>query len=139
MQLIYQERIPEGYLWEYPGFPSIFVSYQKTNDFFFSVEVGFVTIAALEFWEMGNKYLFSFAILVVFVESAVKIILRANYIIDIISGIFLAHFIYIICNEYSYLLDNTWITLKTESEDRDVNKENKDVNEYKPVNNKEIY
>jgi hypothetical protein len=37
-------RYPEGYLWDYPGFPSIFIPYGKTNDFFYSGHVGLCVI-----------------------------------------------------------------------------------------------
>ena len=29
-------RYPEGFYWEYPGFPSFVVPYGRTSDFFFS-------------------------------------------------------------------------------------------------------
>jgi len=31
---------PSGYIWHYPGFPSLVVPYAATNDFFFSGHVG---------------------------------------------------------------------------------------------------
>ena len=29
-------KYPDGYYWEYPGFPSFIVLYEKSSDFFFS-------------------------------------------------------------------------------------------------------
>ena len=40
---------PTGYIWEYPGFPSLVVPYGATNDFFFSGHVAGQVISILEF------------------------------------------------------------------------------------------
>lgn len=40
---------PSGYIWEYPGFPSLVVPYGATNDFFFSGHVAGQVITILEF------------------------------------------------------------------------------------------
>ena len=48
-QVIFQERIPEGYAWYYPGFPSITVSYLKANDFYFNSSTGLLLICGLAY------------------------------------------------------------------------------------------
>lgn len=40
VQKLFLMRYPEGYLWDYPGFPSLVVPYGKTNDFFYSGHIG---------------------------------------------------------------------------------------------------
>lgn len=39
---------PAGYIWEYPGFPSLVVPYGPTNDFFYSGHMGGSLISTLE-------------------------------------------------------------------------------------------
>ena len=50
-QNIFQMRYPDGFLWSYPGLPSLAVSYFKTNDFFFSGHVGMPIIVACELFK----------------------------------------------------------------------------------------
>jgi len=40
VQKIFLMKFPEGYIWEYPGFPSLTVPYGRTNDFFYSGHIG---------------------------------------------------------------------------------------------------
>jgi len=106
-------RNPEGYLWEYPGLPSISVSYLHTNDFFFSGHVGFPTIFALEHNTLGNTFLKYLCIFTAFFEFTTMIITRGrHYIIDF-SGIIIAHYLYNICSYISEnYIDDSWMSLK---------------------------
>ena len=49
IQNIFLMRFPDGYAWDYPGFPSLTVPYPKTNDFFYSGHVGGALLAGLEY------------------------------------------------------------------------------------------
>jgi hypothetical protein len=111
IQLLFQEKIPEGYLWNYPGFPSIMISYLKTNDFFFCAPVGFLTIACLEFCSLKRFYLFGLCLAILITQIMARIALRGNYIIDLVSAVILAHYIYMLCDENVHYIDN-WISLK---------------------------
>lgn len=53
-QLLVQFKYPEGYDWQYPGFPSYVVPYGNTSDFFFSGHCGFLNICALEWLALGK-------------------------------------------------------------------------------------
>jgi hypothetical protein len=44
-----------GFIWKYPGFPSLVVPYQPTNDYFFSGHMGGALIATLEWKKNGYK------------------------------------------------------------------------------------
>ena len=101
IQVIFQESIPLGNLWSYPGFPSIFGSYLQTNDSFYATSCGFLTIALLEFWTYKKKKLFFITIPILILDIFTRIILRENYSIDIVSGIILAHFIYSLSVDFS--------------------------------------
>jgi hypothetical protein len=104
-------RYPEGFLWDYPGFPAIAISYLRTNDFFYSGHVGMPIIMGLEFKKEGKMGLFWFSIFTCFFEAFTMIVTRGHYIIDLISGIIFAHYFYILVNEYIGVLDNSCISM----------------------------
>ena len=54
-QVLVQFKYPDGYEWQYPGFPSYVVPYGNTSDFFFSGHCGFLNICALEWFALGKK------------------------------------------------------------------------------------
>ena len=131
IQLVFQEAVPDGYLFDYPGFPSIMISYAKTNDFFFSAPIGFLIISSLEFWKENNFYLLFLSLSVSILEIMTKIFLRGNYIIDIFSAIILAHFIFLLaddfCSVYLDNIHNEWFNLKAGEAD---------IKGYDPIMNK---
>lgn len=96
VQSIFLMRKPEGYCWEYPGFPSITVSYQPTSDFFYSGHVGVVLFCGLENKYLGDTYMMWVAFSVCFLESLVMIFLRGHYSIDLISGLVFSHYFWIV-------------------------------------------
>ena len=48
IQNVFLMKKPAGYIWEYPGFPSLVVPYGPTNDFFYSGHMGGSVISTLE-------------------------------------------------------------------------------------------
>jgi hypothetical protein len=126
-------RYPEGYLWEYPGFPAIAISYLKTNDFFFSGHVGLPIILGFEFRKVGCNSMFYFAIFIVFVEAFTMIVTRGHYIIDLITGVIVAHYIFILVSEYIHYVDDSCVSMnwnretsnKMIDEEIAINKDNK--------------
>jgi hypothetical protein len=143
MSFIFQEKTPVGYLWEYPGFPSLMVSYLNSENLFFSTATGFLTIASLEFFKTENFYLFAFSFCVLLLDVFTRNVLRANYIIDLICAVVVAHFIFLLvdelCNAY---LDNSkseWLNLKKKEDDEKVLEIGIDASEgYITVKNNDI-
>jgi len=99
-------KFPDGYLWEYPGFPSLFVSYLKTNDFFFSGHVGLPILMICEFYKMKKYSMIYFSVFTLTLEFLTMIALRGHYSIDLITGIFMAHYCFILTEKYIHHLDN---------------------------------
>ena len=88
-QILVQFKFPEGYDWQYPGFPSYVVPYGNTSDFFFSGHCGFLNICALEWFALGKRRM-GFAIEAINVYMAiVMLIFRVHYTIGIFSSIFM--------------------------------------------------
>ena len=103
-------RYPDGYLWEYPGIPSLSVSYLKTNDFFYSGHVGFPTIFGLEHRKNGNRYMMWFCIFTACLEAFTMIVNRGHYIIDLMAGFVMGHYLSIICEDICVnYIDNSCI------------------------------
>jgi len=111
-QHLFQMRYPEGYLWEYPGFPSLVISYLKTNDFFFSGHIGFPIIAAMEFYYFGYVNMYYFCLMSSAFEALTMIFLRGHYSIDLLAGVIFAHYAFLISEKYSYILDDSSISMK---------------------------
>jgi PAP2 superfamily C-terminal len=82
--------VPPGMIWHYPGFPSLLVTYQVANDFFFSGHTAIAVYAALELSRFRRKWLTAAAVLIVFFEIATVLILRAHYTMDVFAGLLAA-------------------------------------------------
>jgi hypothetical protein len=116
IQNIFQMKYPEGYLWEYPGFPSLTISYLKTNDFFFSGHVGFPIIIAMECYKLNKKYMVTFCLFTCLFEAFTMIVTRGHYFIDIITGMIVSHYVYLLVDKYIYLIDDSFIGMSKEEE-----------------------
>jgi hypothetical protein len=104
-QIIFQERFPDGYGWNYPGFPSITVSYLKANDFFFNSTTGLMLICGLDFFYEGQLVFFILSLLAIIFQSLLLIFLRGQYIIDIVSSLIIAHFVVLNVMDHIHILD----------------------------------
>ena len=99
-------KFPEGYLWEYPGFPSLTVSYLKTNDFFFSGHVGLPLLMICELYKMQKFKMIFFCTFTLILEFFTMIALRGHYSIDLVTGVFMAHYCFIFTEKYIHYIDN---------------------------------
>jgi len=97
---------PKGYLWRYPGFPSLVVPYNPANDFYFSGHIGFLTVAARELFKRRYWKLYLGCLLAIFFNSMMVIITRIHYTIDVIDGVFVAWFAVDLAERFSPLIDS---------------------------------
>lgn len=98
---------PKGFTWEYPGFPSVVVSYLKTNDFFYSGHVGMPMICFMEFRADKKKLISYFCLFVMLYEGFIVLISRVHYSIDIFVGMFFSQYLFIIIDTWC-----NWFTEK---------------------------
>lgn len=77
----------------------------KTTDFFFSGHVGYCLISALEFHHLKWRRMQIFCILCTVFESAVMIVLRGHYTVDLIAGLIFAHWSFIMATRLSNFLE----------------------------------
>ena len=77
---------PPHMIWRYPGFPSLFVTYNVGNDYFFSGHTAIAVFGAKELARFRRSWLTALAVVIVFFEIAAVLILRAHYTMDVFAG-----------------------------------------------------
>ena len=77
---------PDGMIWRNPGFPSLLVTYGTTNDLFFSGHTAIAVYGALELAHRGGAAWAILGAVLVLVEAATVLVLRAHYTMDVFAG-----------------------------------------------------
>jgi membrane-associated phospholipid phosphatase len=77
---------PDGIIWRYPGFPSLLVTYEVANDFFFSGHTAIAVFGTVELARIGWRWLAPVAVAIALFQSAVVLVLRAHYTMDVFAG-----------------------------------------------------
>jgi PAP2 superfamily C-terminal len=90
MQAICALPPPPNMIWHYPGFPSLLVTYNVGNDFFFSGHTAIAVFGGIELSRLGKRWLSIFAVAIVLFEIAAVLVLRAHYTMDVFTGILAA-------------------------------------------------
>lgn len=106
VQAIWYSPFPaEGYWWYDPGFPSLVVPYGRGSDFFFSGHIGFVVICANE-WKKNNKpQMVNFITIGGIYTAFMLIAYRIHYSIDVIAGIIVAHWCFMLIDQNKEHID----------------------------------
>jgi hypothetical protein len=77
---------PEGMIWRYPGFPSLFVTYGTSTDLFFSGHTAIAVYGCLELAHYGGTPGAVAGTLIALFEVASVLVLRAHYTMDVFAG-----------------------------------------------------
>jgi len=96
LQRMFFMRFPDDYVWGHPGLFSLSVAYAPANDFFFSGHCGMCTIIFIHFKRHGLKTMTRIALFTIIIEFFTLLVTRAHYFIDLVVGIIIAHYIYLI-------------------------------------------
>ena len=96
------------YLFTYPGFRSLTVPTSRAADFFFSGHTGCAFLLTLNFKSWGEMKLFYYGVTVTFLQMFVMTTVRAHYSIDVIFGLLIAHYVWIIVSDYEELIDRVF-------------------------------
>lgn len=91
-QLLVALPPPAGMIWDYPGVPSLFVTYGTTNDFFFSGHTAIAVYGAIELARFRRPWLTLAATGVAAIEALTVLVLRAHYTMDVFAAILAAVF-----------------------------------------------
>lgn len=81
---------PPGIIWRDPGFPTVLVTYDVSNDFFFSGHTALAVLGAIEICHFAPWWLGAVALLIALGEALIVLVLRAHYTMDVITGAFAA-------------------------------------------------
>jgi len=95
----------EGYLFSDPGIPSFTVPYHDTDDFFFSGHVGTCMIWMLENFAQGKTVMGVLAFFIMIFQWIYLTVIRGHYIIDLITGLMVAHFSHMQAEWIVYYVD----------------------------------
>jgi membrane-associated phospholipid phosphatase len=99
-------------IWRYPGFPSLFVTYNVGNDFFFSGHTAIAVFGAIELARLRRSWLTVLAFAVVIFEIATVLILRAHYTMDVFTGAVTALWVAALCDSVAPRLDRLLASAK---------------------------
>eukprot|EP00359_Climacostomum_virens_P006256 CAMPEP_0204916358 /NCGR_PEP_ID=MMETSP1397-20131031/14189_1 /ASSEMBLY_ACC=CAM_ASM_000891 /TAXON_ID=49980 /ORGANISM="Climacostomum Climacostomum virens, Strain Stock W-24" /LENGTH=194 /DNA_ID=CAMNT_0052088823 /DNA_START=200 /DNA_END=781 /DNA_ORIENTATION=+ len=105
VQSIFVMEFPDGYIWDYPGFPSLVVTYKDTSDFFYSGHMGFIVFCIFENYHYRNYYLVSLAVVSFMFEFWVLLLTRVHYSIDLLSGIVMGHYCWMLSGMIAPYID----------------------------------
>jgi hypothetical protein len=103
---------PPNMIWRYPGFPSLFVTYNVGNDFFFSGHTAIAVFGAIELARLRRSWLTVLAFAVVIFEIATVLILRAHYTMDVFTGAVTALWVAALCDSVAPRLDRLLASAK---------------------------
>jgi len=81
---------PPNMIWRNPGVPSLLVTYETGNDFFFSGHTAIAVYGAMELWRYQRGWLRLSALLIAFIEVLTVLVLRAHYSMDVLTAILAA-------------------------------------------------
>jgi hypothetical protein len=109
MQAICALPTPPNMIWHYPGFPSLLVTYNVGNDFFFSGHTAIAVFGGIELARLGKRWLTIVAVGIVLFEIATVLILRAHYTMDVFTGLLATICVAQLCTKISPRLD-AWLS-----------------------------
>ncbi len=105
MQTMCALPVPPHMIWRNPGFPSLFVTYNVGNDYFFSGHTAIAVFGAMELARFRRSWLTALAILIVLFEIAAVLILRAHYTMDVFAGAMAGLWVAAFCEKVSPRLE----------------------------------
>lgn len=85
-QLMCALPTPPGMIWRRPGVPSLLVTYDVGNDFFFSGHTAIAVLGAIEATRLAPGPIAGLAVVVALGEALTVLVLRAHYTMDVLTG-----------------------------------------------------
>ncbi len=99
---------PPGIIWRNPGVPTLLVTYEVGNDFFFSGHTALAVLGAITAAHLGPAWLGLLAAVVALGEMMIVLILRAHYTLDVVAGAFAAFLAAMVAGKLSPVVDG-WL------------------------------
>jgi len=98
-------QFPSIFIFNFPGFYSISVNFERTPDFFYSGHCGCALILTYYLREFGYIKFSNFGIFVCFMQSFTMLVTHAHYSIDLIFGFLFAHYFIILSGYLTKYMD----------------------------------
>ncbi len=102
-------------IWFHPGVPSLLVTYEVSNDLFFSGHTALAVFGAIELGRLGRRWLPLAALVIVF-QIATVLVLWAHYTMDVYAGAITAVAMALIADRLAPACDRglarLWLRLK---------------------------
>jgi hypothetical protein len=109
VQQIWESPFPAGFWWYDPGFPSLVVPYGRGSDFFYSGHMGFLVICACEWAKNGHILVTCLICIGACYTCFILLAYQVHYSIDIFTGVFFAHWSWMMYDKYSQQIDGFFI------------------------------
>lgn len=104
-QKLFFFKYPTRYIWGDPGFPSLFVPYDITCDFYFSGHTGILIIFTLNNFTRRRKLIGLFTLVFTMYMITLLMVYQAHYSIDCPVGIIAATYAFILIHNRERLID----------------------------------
>lgn len=105
---VWHSPIPVGYLWERPEIPSLVVTFEAEDGFFYCKYLGYLVICSQEWGEQGKRWVKYMIMGACVYLVCLSLILRANYTIDLFTGVVFGIWFYERVGWYVENVDRTW-------------------------------
>lgn len=105
LQFLVTLPIPQGIIWEYPGFPSLMANYSIQHDLYFSAHTGISLLVVLELMGTEKKWLYWTGIFFFGYVVITLITFRIHYTMDIFTALFVAMTIHLTSKEMALSID----------------------------------
>ena len=73
-------------IWRHPGVPSLLVTYDVANDYFFSGHTAIAVLGAIEVAKIAPVWVALAAAVVACLEALTVLVLRAHWTMDVLTG-----------------------------------------------------
>jgi PAP2 superfamily C-terminal len=111
MQAMCALPAPPNMIWHDPGFPSLLVTYNVGNDFFFSGHTAIAVFGGIEMARLGKRWITFLAVLIACFEIVTVLVLRAHYTMDVFTGLLAAMCVAQLCEKLAPPIDS-WVSLR---------------------------
>jgi hypothetical protein len=98
---------PPNEIWHYPGFPSLLVTYNVANDYFFSAHTAIAILAITEIARARKTWLTALGVVIALFEITTVLVLRVHYTMDVFTGIVTGLYAAYLANQISSALQST--------------------------------
>jgi len=95
----------DGFLFHYPGIPSLVVVYHDSYDFFYSGHIGTCFIITMEYRACKWFKMHYFTLFIMLNQWFMMTCVRTHYVIDMIAGVIVAHYMHMIAEKICYYFD----------------------------------